>query len=436
MMQLFRIVVLILLLFSCGETEGQEVRTVLRGKVVCHGRGVPYATLQLEGSSIGVASNDAGEYELKVPKGREWDTVVVRSVGYEPKRFRVGELREKGEVRLEEQAVSLREVEVKSYRSAQHLLEAAVRRMDSNYCQQTGWSTFFYRDWRAVDGELFLFDEAVLNVKRKGYGQYADKRGYVFSNERREMATNYKRLLRHRLVVYDRVLLEGKVKDAAGVEEMMEYADNEDFYDPVSAPQASFALSRRTLAQHRFEPLKEFESGGELFYRIRSTGPGHVSQAKVHYEYTIRKSNLAIVSITSVYSIGNMMAGNDSWINIEYNRMAIDKDSSSWSYDVREGRYTLTHYYNNRTLHVGTGDRWHFEAEQGWQRCVEWTLTDFALQGPTTSGEEIRVKPKDLVEVFGESDYSADYWGHYNTVLIDSTPLQLLMEKMFLLKNK
>ncbi len=58
------------------------------------------------------------------------------------------------------------------------------------------------------------------------------------------------------------------------------------------------------------------------------------------------------------------------------------------------------------------------------------------LQGPTTSGEEIRVKPKDLVEVFGESDYSADYWGHYNTVLIDSTPLQLLKEKMFLLKNK
>lgn len=169
MMQLFRIVVFIFLLFSCGETEGQEVRTVLRGKVVCQGRGVPYATLQLEGSSIGVASNDAGEYEMRVPKGREWDTVVVRSVGFVARRLTVGEMERSGEVRLEEQAVTLREVEVKRYRTAQHLLEAAVRRMDSNYCQQTGWSTFFYRDWRAVDGELFLFDEAVLNVKRKGF---------------------------------------------------------------------------------------------------------------------------------------------------------------------------------------------------------------------------------------------------------------------------
>lgn len=417
------------------QARGQEGQTVLRGKVLCRGAAVPYASLQLQGTSIGVASNDAGEYELKLPEGKGNDTILVRSVGYEPVKIAVAELAAKGVVRLEEQTLTLREVEVKSYRSAQHLLEAAVRRIDSNYCQQTSWSTFFYRDWRAVDGELYLFDEAVFSVRRKSYAQYADKRGYLFANDRREMGTNYKTLLRHRLVVYDRTLLEGKVNDPAGVSEMMEYADNEDFYDPVSTPQASFALSRRTLAQHKFEPLMEFVADGELYYLVRSVGPGHITQAKVRYEYTIRKSDLAIVAITAAHSIDNMMAGDDAWVNMDYSRMAIDKDSSAWSYDVREGRYTLTHYYNSRELHLGTGDRWRFVPQQGWQRCVDWTLTDFSLQTPASDGEVLKARPQNLAGAFGESNYDADYWGHYNRVLIDSLPLQLLREKLLKIKG-
>lgn len=435
MERIFRILVVVFLLVPGGDVLGQEGPTVLRGRVECRGAAVPYASLQLQGTSIGVASNDAGEFELKLPAGTEIDTVVVRSVGYVPVKVAVGELAARGVVRLEEQAVTLRAVEVKSWRSAQHLLEAAVRRIDSNYCQQTSWSTFFYRDWRAVDGELYLFDEAVLSVRRKSYAQYADKRGYHFANDRREMATNYKTLLRHRLVVYDRTLLEGKVNDPAGVNEMMEYADNEDFYDPMSTPQASFALSRRTLAQHKFEPLQEFVADGEVFYLVRSVGPGHISQAKVHYEYTIRKSDLAIVAITAAHSIDNMMASDDAWVNMDFSRMAIDKDSSAWSYDVREGRYTLTHYYNSRTLHLGTGDRWRFVPQQGWQRCVDWTLTDFGLQAPASAGEVLKARPQNLAGAFGESDYNADFWGHYNTVLIDSLPLRLLKEKLSKIKR-
>ena len=55
----------------------QEVVAV-RGRVSANGRAVPYATLQLQGTSIGVACNDIGEYELKLPVGYADDTVVVR----------------------------------------------------------------------------------------------------------------------------------------------------------------------------------------------------------------------------------------------------------------------------------------------------------------------------------------------------------------------
>ena len=62
---------------------------MLKGRVTAGGRGVPYATVQLLGTSIGVSCNDAGEYTLKLPAGHEGDTVLVRSVGYESVRLPV-----------------------------------------------------------------------------------------------------------------------------------------------------------------------------------------------------------------------------------------------------------------------------------------------------------------------------------------------------------
>ena len=433
---LLKISVLALFLAMGTAAAGQKAVTVLSGRVTCGGRAVPYATLQLKGTSIGVACNDDGEYRLKVPAGHEDDTVVVRSVGYVAVKRTVAQLLEKGDVKLREQSVSLREVKVESYRTPQQLLEAAKERFNENYCQQTAWSTFFYRDWRAVDGELYLFDEAVMCIRRAGYGCTADKESYRFASNRRELKSNYKSVLRHRLVVHDRVLLDDKVGDPQGEDELLQYADNEEFYDPVATPKASFALSHATLAMHRFEPIQEFLDDDEVYYLLRSVGPGRMAKIKVRYTYTVRKSDLAIVAITAAVDSANVEAGTDSWINIKYDRMALTTDSSSWRYDVRDGRYTLTHYYNERRLVLGYGDRFRFVGDQEWHQCVDWTLTDFTTIEPTEPGDTIYVRQQTLAEAFGASDYDGDYWGRYNSVPVDMLPLRLLREKLMKIKNK
>ena len=429
--------VLTAMLILCGlQVFGQQDVAVLRGRVTCGGRAVPYATLQLKGTSVGVACNDDGEYRLKVPAGHEEDTVVVRSVGYVAVKLTVAQLIAKGDVRLREQSVSLREVKVESYRTPQHLLEAAKKRFAENYCQQTAWSTFFYRDWRAVDGELYLFDEAVMSVRRAGYGSNANKEAYRFDSDRRELKSNYKSVLRHRMVVHDRVLLDDKVGDPQGEDELLQYADNEEFYDPVATPRASFALSHSTLAMHKFEPIQEFLDGDDVYYLLRSVGPGRMAKIKVRYTYTVRKSDLAIVAITAAVDSANVEAGSDSWINIKYDRMALTTDSSSWRYDVRDGRYTLTHYYNERRVVLGYGDRFRFRGDQEWRQCVDWTLTDFTTTEPSVHGDTIYVRQQTLAEAFGASDYDGDYWGRYNSVPVDMLPLRMLREKLMKIKNK
>lgn len=426
---------ILLLLLLPAAALAQQTHTV-SGRVVSGNRGVPYATLQLMNTSIGVTCNDNGEYTLKVPEGHGDDTVVVRSMGYQTLKIAVGQLSKKGTVKLNEQSVDLREVKITGFRTPQHLLEAAKGRFDENYCQRTAWSTFFYRDWRAVDGELYLFDEAVMSVRRAGYGRNADKSSYSFASNRREMKSNYKSVLRHRLVVHDRVLLADKVGDPQGEYELLQYADNEEFYDPVAAPKASFALSHSTLAMHKFEPIQEFVNDDEVFYLLRSVGPGRMAKIKMRYTYTVRKSDLAIVAITAAVDSANVEAGTDSWINIKYDRMALTIDSSSWRYDVREGRYTLTHYYNERRLVLGYGDRFRFHGDQEWRQCVDWTLTDFSTEEPTVSGDTLFVRQQTLAEAFGASDYDGDYWGRYNSVPVDMLPLRLLREKLMKIKDK
>ena len=422
-------VVFIVVLLSALACAAQDNALMLRGRVTSEGGGVPYATLQLVGTSVGVSCNDAGEYELKVPFGCEADTVVVRSVGYETKHFAVRDLLQRGRVRLSQQSVELREVRVKSYRHASQLIKDAVARIGSNYHRWSFYGTFFCRDWRSLDDELYLYDEAVMNIRRTGYQDFADKRVYQFEPGIRELDGNSKSLLRHRLLVYDRRQIEKALSNRDGVDEMLGYDDNMSFLDPVATPQATYMLAKRIMRYHKFESIFEFEWDGDLYYRVRSLGPGRLLNAKIHYEYLIRKSDLAIIRITSSQERIGQLAPQEAWVNPWFTWLTFDADTSAWEYDVRDGRYTLTHYYNYRHFHLGSKGRGHDGEYQDWRQCIDWTMTDFSYDPDSVTDHELDVMPQPLSGAFGASDYSADYWGRYNSIPIDTLPLRLLKDK-------
>ena len=428
-----KLYILLMMLLSVTVAHGQnDSLLVLRGRVLCKGRPVPYATLQLKGTSVGVSCNNAGEYEFKLSRYSKHDTVVVRSLGFVMQKKTVVQLQNKGDIHLQSHAIELKTVEVNDFRTARHLLLAVVERIEQNYHQQTATSTFFYRDWRAVDGELYLFDEAVMNIRRCPYSQYAEKRGYLLDPSQREMESNLKTILRHRLVVFDRKLLETKIINKRGCDLMLAYSDNEDFFDPVATPQASYALASRKLKEHDFEHIRTFTDDGEVYYFVRSVGPCRTSKARVCYEYTIRKRDLALVRLVSSKKPVRHHAPRDIWVNWYYNTMAVEADSSLWTYDVRVGRYTLTRYYNTKSHRLESHGRGRDGKVQRWSQCRDWVLTDFSLDKAGTSESQVSVFPQPLPYAFGSSDYSSDFWGHYNTIPIDSLPLQLLKEKFHL----
>ena len=406
----------------------QETVTI-QGRVTCKGKGVPYATLQLQGSSVGVSCNDNGDYVLRFHAGHEQDTIIVRSMGYVCQKTTVAQLRKEGHIRLKEQAIELKAVIVKSYRSPRQLMNAVVTRIASNYHQRTAWSTFFYRDWRTLDDTLYLFDEAVMSMRRSPYSQYTNKRSYLFDPKQREMESNLKTLLRHRLVVYDRSLLMQKIQKPTGCDQLLAYADDENFFDPVATPQASYALAQRLLKEHEFEPLREFSADGEDYYLVSSFGPCRTPKVKVHYEYIIRKSDLALVRLVSAQQTHRRKAPSNDWVNNYFTSMIVEADTSVWSYEVRDGHYTLTRYCNMKSYRLEAHGSDRNGAVQRYRQSLDWVLTDFTLTAPDHKEQPLSVTPQTLAGAFGNSDYSSEFWGHYNYIPIDTLPLQLLNEK-------
>lgn len=401
---------------------------VVRGQVVGGGGAVPYATLQLQGTSVGVVSNDAGHYELRLPAGSEGKAVVVRSIGFRQAVRSVGSLLKEGRIMLQTQPIDLREVQVSDYRDGRSLVNAVVERARRNCHQRTAWSTFFCRDWRALQGELYLFDEAVMRVQRAPYAAYADKRGYVLNPCVREIESNIKTLLRHRLLVLDQGYLQRHIRKQLGVYQCLEFSDNDALFDPLATPQASYPLARRMLLQHRFEPIQQFTADGEQYYLVRSVGPSR-SKGSSRYEYIIRRSDLALVRLTSVKVPVRVRAPQSAWVNVYFTHLHLDADSTVWTYGLRDSAYTLTRYYNAKTYRLTSHNRGCDGEVQRWEQSVDWHLTDFSLTAPPPGGEPIEVKPQTLGDAFGSSDYSSDFWGLYNAIPLDTLPLRLLQQK-------
>ena len=113
-------------------------------------KGVPYTAVAIQGTCVGKQSNNRGEYKLKVTESA--NTIVFSAIGYKKQVISVKQLQKNGNVRLEPYALELREVQVTDYVSPRKIIAEAVRRIPENYHIDTTVGTWFYRDWRMLNG--------------------------------------------------------------------------------------------------------------------------------------------------------------------------------------------------------------------------------------------------------------------------------------------
>ncbi len=193
-MVILKCVLIIFLLFPIL-CFSQEVM-VLNGKVLDQNSKLPLplATVSVKNSSIGVLTNEAGDFEFYVPVNLKNDTLTIFYLGYKTFKKQVSRFSRNEFVLLTEEPTWLKEITV-SGESARKLIEGALRAIPRIYPNQPYLMEGFHRSWERLESDRGSFPgtliEAAVTIYDPGYLPKKNGKGTkeeIFINEVRRSA--------------------------------------------------------------------------------------------------------------------------------------------------------------------------------------------------------------------------------------------------------
>ena len=149
----------------------KEVAPIKFSGIIVEGREdtpVPYASLGIEGESIGTMTNIDGRYDFIVPWRLRDKLISVRCLGFRPRELTQNELKANLKIRLEAIRIHLREIEVKPVNVAE-VLKNFRNRIEKNYELSTQLMTTFYRETIKRDDQYIGVWEAIMEMLKSPY---------------------------------------------------------------------------------------------------------------------------------------------------------------------------------------------------------------------------------------------------------------------------
>ncbi|MBL7818678.1 MAG: carboxypeptidase-like regulatory domain-containing protein [Saprospiraceae bacterium] len=140
--------------------------------------GIPYVNIGFPSYSIGTASNEKGDFIIKIPKERQLDTLTFSCIGYgtyrmalrgiDPKVFKT--------VQMKPADINLSEVVIKSL-DAQKIIKTAMQQRDRNYNTQPVQLQAFVREiLKEKDTERYFYNsEGIVEVYKSSVKKTDDQ---------------------------------------------------------------------------------------------------------------------------------------------------------------------------------------------------------------------------------------------------------------------
>ena len=163
---------LLLFFFFLCATSGQSQSLTFQGRVVdtTNGqqKGIPYVNIGFPAYSIGTASNESGDFVIKIPQERRADTLVFSSIGYLSLKIAVKEIighKTPKNIVLKSNNINLDEFVVKSL-DANKLIKMCLKNRDKNYATEPVLMQVFCREvMKTTDrDQYFAESEGILEV--------------------------------------------------------------------------------------------------------------------------------------------------------------------------------------------------------------------------------------------------------------------------------
>ena len=141
------------------------------GKIVNakNGKAIPFASIGILNTTIGTVANSNGFFSLKFKNNYNDSTFFISNLSYNTKYIKVYNLKKNENVfGLIENIVSIQEVIIKAH-DPEKLIQKAIGRIKSNYCQETAILSAFYREGVLKKSEISNFSEAIIKIRKTPY---------------------------------------------------------------------------------------------------------------------------------------------------------------------------------------------------------------------------------------------------------------------------
>ena len=129
---------------------------------------VPYAAVTIESEYIGTITNNDGNFELKIPFALQDRNIVFSSLGYKQRTISRKLLESEPLVRLIDESIKLREIQVKPA-DPKAILQQFRKNIEKNYADEPQLMTTFYRETARQDGNYVGVWEASMEILKEQY---------------------------------------------------------------------------------------------------------------------------------------------------------------------------------------------------------------------------------------------------------------------------
>lgn len=242
---------LIFWLMAAGATLAQPTTVVLGGKVLDRDSGEPvaYATLLVQGTSLGVIANRYGAFEMRLPDSLTNTGRLLRisAVGYQNNFLKLDHLKPDSVyiVHLRPVDYTTGEVVITSTsRSPQEIIAEAYRRMPQNYADEPYLLQLFYRHY-CREGDMYgrLIEAAVDVYDTKGHKR-------LMASPANKMQTRVRQLRRS----YDFTSLSGRAHMPIALWSMLK-RDITSYDHPLRLHPEEFSFSMRDTTLYEGAPV-------------------------------------------------------------------------------------------------------------------------------------------------------------------------------------
>jgi len=149
----------------------KELSPIKLTGIVVEGRAespVPFASLGIEGESIGTMTNSDGQFDFVIPWRLRDKLISVRCLGFTPREMNTTELKGNAKIKLDPVTFHLREIEVKPV-DIPEILKKFRNNIEQNYERSTQLMVTFYRETIRRDDQYIGVWEAIMEVLKHPY---------------------------------------------------------------------------------------------------------------------------------------------------------------------------------------------------------------------------------------------------------------------------